>query len=73
MLQTELPMYLIHSYELPHRGDGALFHFTKAAEARIILIDGRQLCKYMIQFNLGVSTRETIEIKTIDTDFFNFD
>lgn len=47
--------------------------FAKAAEARIILIDGRQLCKYMIQFNLGVSTRETIEIKTIDTDFFNFD
>lgn len=29
--------------------------------------------KYMIQFNLGVSTRETVEIKTIDTDFFNFD
>lgn len=47
--------------------------FAKAAEARIILIDGRQLCKYMIQFNLGVSTRETIEIKSIDTDFFNFD
>lgn len=47
--------------------------FAKAAEARIILIDGRQLCKYMIQFNLGVSTRETIEIKAIDTDFFNFD
>lgn len=47
--------------------------FAKAAEARIILIDGRQLCKYMIQFNLGVSTRETIEIKDIDSDFFNFD
>lgn len=47
--------------------------FAKAADARIILIDGRQLSKYMIQFNLGVSTRETIEIKTIDSDYFNFD
>ena len=46
--------------------------YAKAAEARIILIDGHQLCKYMLQFNLGVSTREVIEIKTIDSDFFDF-
>lgn len=39
MLQTELPMYLIHSYELPHRGDGALFHFTKADSFFKILED----------------------------------
>lgn len=30
MIQTDFPMYLMHSYELPHRGDGLLFHFTKA-------------------------------------------
>lgn len=47
--------------------------YAKAAEAKIILIDGHQLCKYMLQFNLGVSTKEVIEIKTIDTDFFNFE
>lgn len=29
MIQTKLPVYLMHSYELPCRGDGALFHFTK--------------------------------------------
>ena len=47
--------------------------FAKRAEARIILIDGHQLCKYMLQFNLGVTTREIIEIKTIDSDYFNFE
>jgi restriction system protein len=46
--------------------------YAKAAEARIILIDGHQLCKFMLQFNLGVSTREVIEIKTIDSDYFDF-
>lgn len=46
--------------------------YAKAAEARIILIDGHQLCKYMLQFNLGVSTREVIEIKSIDSDYFEF-
>lgn len=46
--------------------------YAKAAEAKIVLIDGHQLCKYMLQFNLGVSTRETIEIKAIDSDYFDF-
>ncbi|MDY6373937.1 MAG: restriction endonuclease [Bacteroidales bacterium] len=46
--------------------------YAQKAEARIILIDGHQLCKYMLQFNLGVSTREIIEIKTIDSDYFDF-
>ena len=29
MLLTELPVYLYHHEEVPQRGDGALFHFTK--------------------------------------------
>lgn len=29
MLLTELPIYLYHHEELPHRGDGALFHYTR--------------------------------------------
>ena len=29
MLLTKLPTYLYHHEELPQRGDGALFHFTK--------------------------------------------
>ena len=47
--------------------------YAKSAEARIILIDGHQLCKYMIQFGLGVTTREVVEIKSIDTDYFTFE
>lgn len=53
--------------------------FTKDALAfspknkRIILIDGLQLCYYMIEYNLGVSTKETFEIKRLDTDFFTED
>ena len=26
--------------------------------------------KYMIEFNVGVSTRKTYEVKRIDTDYF---
>ena len=29
MLLTKLPTYLYHHEELPQRGDGSLFHFTK--------------------------------------------
>ena len=49
--------------------------FTKDAIAydsyskKIVLIDGRQLCEYMIEYNLGVSTKEIFEIKRMETDF----
>ena len=50
--------------------------FTKDAynydsySKKLVLIDGKQLCDYMIEYNLGVSVKETFEIKKIDTDFF---
>lgn len=51
--------------------------FTEAArkcanevQSKIVLIDGEQLCKYMIEYNLGVSTRQVYEIKQIDSDYF---
>lgn len=37
---------------------------------KIILIDGEQLCKYMIEYNLGVTVRQTYEIKQLDNDYF---
>ena len=37
---------------------------------KLVLIDGLTLCKYMIEYNLGVSIRSTYEIKRIDTDYF---
>lgn len=44
--------------------------YTPAPNIKIILIDGKQLCKYMIEYNIGVSTRQVYEIKRIDSDFF---
>lgn len=39
MLLTELPTYLYHNAELPHRGDGALFHYTKFSSFLMIMED----------------------------------
>ena len=39
MLLTELPAYLYHHEELPQRGDGALFHFTKWDNLKYIMND----------------------------------
>ena len=40
------------------------------ATSKIILIDGIVFAMYMIEFNVGVSTRKTYEVKRIDTDYF---
>jgi restriction system protein len=37
---------------------------------RIVLIDGDQLTKLMIQHNVGCRVEETFHIKKIDEDFF---
>ena len=39
MLRTLLPAYLYHNAELPERGDGALFHYTKFESFLKILED----------------------------------
>jgi restriction system protein len=39
-------------------------------ETKIVLVDGDQLSQYMIDFNLGISTISTYEIKKIDSDYF---
>lgn len=51
--------------------------FTKQAKEyvgnidnRVILIDGIELAKLMIEYGLGVSTKKTYYIKQIDTDYF---
>lgn len=43
---------------------------NSAEAAGIVLVDGKQLTKLMIRFNLGVSVEHTYEVKRIDTDFF---
>ena len=37
---------------------------------KIILIDGERLTQLMIEHNVGVSVIETLELKEIDSDFF---
>ena len=52
--------------------------FTKDASAyaqsypnaTISLIDGRRLTELMIKYNLGVATESVIEIKRVDSDYF---
>ena len=52
--------------------------FTKDAKEfrpqnniKIVLIDGIELCRYLIEYNIGVSVKATYEIKRIDSDYFD--
>jgi restriction system protein len=64
-----------------HKASKGLFvttsTFTKAATEtaeklgkRIVLIDGRDLTKLMIRFNVGCRIEEIFEMKKIDEEFF---
>lgn len=44
---------------------------ASAEKQHIVLIDGERLTKLMIEYNLGVSTIATYEVKSIDSDFFS--
>jgi restriction system protein len=44
--------------------------FVSRIDSKIILIDGQNLAQYMIEFGVGVSTKEVYEIKKIDLDYF---
>lgn len=44
--------------------------FVSRIDSKIILIDGQSLAQYMIEFGVGVSTKEIYEIKKIDLDYF---
>lgn len=39
-------------------------------DPRLILVDGDRLAELMIQYGVGVQTREVIKISKLDTDFF---
>ncbi len=43
----------------------------KSLNYKIVLIDGERLAELMIEYNLGVSTAVTYELKKVDTDFFS--
>lgn len=37
----------------------------------VVLVDGRNLAELMIEYNLGVSVKETYQVKTLDSDYFD--
>ncbi len=45
--------------------------YVSAIDSKIILIDGKRLAQLMIDFNVGVSTEATYELKRIDSDYFS--
>ena len=44
--------------------------YANNINSNIILVDGEQLAKLMIEYNVGVQVKDTIQIKKIDEDFF---
>lgn len=44
--------------------------YVQGIQQKIVLIDGRELASYMIEYNVGVSTKRVYEIKKIDNDYF---
>lgn len=44
--------------------------FLKNIDQRIVLINGTDLAQLMIEYNVGVSIKKTIELKDLDNDFF---
>ena len=51
----------------------AISFASKQLHSKIVLVDGNQLANLMIEYNLGVSTYFTYEVKRIDSDFFSED
>lgn len=44
--------------------------YVETVSSRVILIDGRRLAELMIERGVGVSTRETYELKEVDLSYF---
>lgn len=45
---------------------------TEGLSKRIVLVDGTRLAKLMIQYDVGCRVEETMAIKRIDEDFFDY-
>ena len=44
--------------------------YVKTIDPRVVLIDGAKLAQLMIDFDVGVSTAHTYNIKRVDSDYF---
>ncbi len=44
--------------------------YVEKLNKKIVLIDGQELARYMIEYNVGVSTKQVYKVKRIDSDYF---
>ncbi|NLB32054.1 MAG: restriction endonuclease [Alcaligenaceae bacterium] len=44
---------------------------TLGLDIKVVLIDGKELAKLMVENNLGCSIKQVYEVKQLDTDYFN--
>lgn len=44
--------------------------YAGAIDTKVVLIDGKRLSELMIDYGVGVASRTTYEIKSLDTDYF---
>ena len=44
--------------------------YVEKLNKKIVLIDGQELARYMIEYNVGISTKQVYEVKRIDSDYF---
>lgn len=49
----------------------AIAYAQNLSNARIVLIDGQKLAKYIYKYGLGVQVEQTISIKKLDTDYWD--
>jgi len=47
------------------------YEFINGIEPKVVLINGKDLSKLMIEYNVGVSVKEKIVVKDLDDDFFD--
>ncbi len=46
------------------------YEYAASIDSKIILIDGQELARLMIDFDVGVATEDVYEVKRLDSDYF---
>jgi len=62
---------LLKHHSIGQRASALILFILMQSDNDIILIDGKELLRLMIAYNVGVETKEIIELKKIDLDFFD--
>jgi len=44
--------------------------FAQSVAMQLVLIDGEELTRLMVRYNVGVQVRETFDLKQVDEEFF---